>query len=1169
MRARRARPFLIVFTLIVMLGVPATVVAQQAPIGSAEVHEFYMHPSTTQAGGHPDLHLFFRFCDPLPHVIDATNAPPGSPIVITTLEPHGIPNAPAGTQVTTRGIAGNLNANQQFASAIYLTPTSFELRDLNTGAPISGSGTYKGGGWVSQAPLHGCTNAPDGGQLNMQIRRFLLQLPPGLLGNPLVVPSCPAKQWVASDNRNFPGQGCPYGTQVGQANTRTITLGFLQFMIIAPTGIYRVPENGLEPARLGTDVLVGDPPGPVPIQIKLRTSPAGADYGINSAVIDLPKNLGGPQAAISEIETNLCAYAPCTVPRDPLDAAKNYDEPVTTERLPGARPFFVNPTSCQPAIGTLAAWSWRHPEVMDSRTSTDVVNNQVVPSFTPTGCDKVPFDAHLSVDPTENTQAGAPSAQQVAIDYCHPAPPTRTPASCVNGTDYADDEIWESALRHADVTLPEGMTLSPGGGVGLEGCDFEQFGVTSAGKQDNDDPPTCPKGSQVGTITVDTPVLPDGALSGKVFFGCNRVRPAPDQDYDKPCLTTSGRPTPDNPWKLFLYIEGAGLRIKLVGDVDVSPTGQIHNKFLEQPLVPFNRLEINLRGGDRSIIANPDGPANTDTADPSDCESHTGNALLTGWADTPSQNVDKKATSTPTVTPTGCDPKPFAPSVDQAGSDPEQAGANTTSFITISRGDGQPDIKSLKLSLPVGAVGSLSAVPKCALAAAQAGTCPDGTRVGTVKTTVGTGNSLLATSGSLYLAEPSVNGDAATLALVVPAKVGPIDLGQVVVLNRVMLRPSDTGVDAVTTEIPNILEGVPLHVRKIEIRVDRPGFFINPTGCDPRPLIATFNAYDGQTATSTINLAAKGCENLPFAPKLRLIAGAKGQNAQLKHPPLTAIVTQGPGEANIKSSQVILPDLLRPNAVQFNVPGGLCSDAQFAARACPAPSLAGSARVITPVLPFQLAGPVYVVQEVGSVLPKLYVVLRGEGLEVVLRARNSFLKAIKTINTFELLPDVPQAYFELKIRGGPGGILNNFYNACGVGRQKSHRQFDYTFTGQNGKVVKKVAMLEQEGCNVSAASLGASISSSVIKVNRKGVGKLRIRCKATKKCSGRVTVSAKGVKAAKKFSIKAKKSKVLKLKFSKKEVKKIRKKKRLKSKAAAKVGGKTSKRSVTLVPTKR
>ncbi len=197
------------------------------------------------------------------------------------------------------------------------------------------------------------------------------------------------------------------------------------------------------------------------------------------------------------------------------------------------------------------------------------------------------------------------------------------------------------------------------------------------------------------------------------------------------------------------------------------------------------------------------------------------------------------------------------------------------------------------------------------------------------------------------------------------------------------------------------------------------------------------------------------------------------------------------------------------------MPGGLCSDEQFATRTCPAPSLAGSARVITPVLPFQLSGPVYVVQEIGSVLPKLYVVLQGRGLEVVLRARNAFLKAVRTINTFDGLPDVPQAYFELKIRGGAGGILNNFYNACGVGSQKTHRKYDYTFTGQNGKQVKKVAYLEQEGCsNTGDQSVSASISTKTIKVNKKGIGKLRVSCTGGRSCKGNVTVSGKGVKAS-------------------------------------------------------
>jgi hypothetical protein len=1128
MKVSAVRRLLIFIALTAVLAVPATVLAQEAPQGSAEVNEFYLHPSTTQAGGHPDMHLFFRFCDPIPHVVNATNT---SPVVITTLEPHGLAT---GDVITVRGIRGNLAANTgtQHASATVLSANMFELRTVG-GAPITGNGAYQGGGWVSKwnssagsPPLHGCAPA----QQNMQIRRFLLKLAPGLLGNPEAVEVCPYEKWVYSNNRSFPGQGCPPNSQVGHSNTRTVTVPPAGGMIPVGTGLYRIPTVGLEPARLGTDFLIGDPPGPVPIAITLRTSAQRppADYGINSAIIDLPKNLGGPQATIAEIETVLCGYAPCSVTPNPPENT-NYETPTGVHPLPGARPFFVNPTRCDvPAISNLQAWSWLHPEVLAEKTSTDIVNGAEVPSSTPTGCENVPFDAHVRLD-TDTTAPGAPVEQIVTLDYGH---------------DFSNDAVWQSALRDADIKLPEGMTLSPGGGVGLEGCDFAQLGVDTNGKQVNDDPPTCPDGSQVGTLSVETPVLPEGSLKGKVFFGCNRT------SADQPCLAQAGRPTPENPWKLFLYIEGAGLRIKLVGDVDVSPSGQVHNRFLQQPQVPFERLEVRLRGGDRAILANPE-----------DCDTHSGTGNLTGWADT---DAAHKRTSSPlTITPTGCPPeKPFAPQIVQAGSDPEQAGATTTSHILITRGDGEKDIKSLHLSLPPGAVGSLAAVPQCDIANARAGTCSPDSKIGSVKTTVGSGTSLLSAAGSLYLAEPSVPGDAATLALTVPAKAGPIDLGQVVVLNRVVLRDSDTGVDAITSEIPNILEGVPLHVRQIEITVDRPGFFLNPTGCDPRPLTATFTAYDDTQSSSTMMLNAKGCENLDFGPRLRMIAGAKGQNGQLEHPPLTAIVTQAGGEANIKSAQVVLPDLLRPNTPQFNIPGGLCSDTEFAQGACPEQSNVGSARVITPVLPFQLAGPVYVVQEVGSILPKLYVVLEGEGLRVVLRARNSF-QGIKTVNTFETLPDVPQAYFELKIDGGPGGILNNFYEACTV--SKIHRKIDYTFTGHNGSQVKKTTYLQQDGC-AGAASLGARVSAKKIEVNRKGVGKLKMRCRASKRCGGSIKLTGKGVKAAKRFSIPATTSKVVKLKFSKKEVRKIFRKKRVKTRSVTKVGKKSTKSAITLVP---
>ena len=633
-----------------------------------------------------------------------------------------------------------------------------------------------------------------------------------------------------------------------------------------------------------------------------------------------------------------------------------------------------------------------------------------------------------------------------------------------------------------------------------------------------------------------SPVLPQ-AIGGKAFFGevtgppgrpCNPDPQSPG--FDPTC------PAGSKPWKLYLMIEGAGLRIKLVGDVTVSEEGQVSNFFVNQPEVPFDRLDVTLRGGNNGILRNPE-----------TCGKADGSASLDGWN-------GKTKTSTPSITTVDCGPtdKPFNPTVDVAEGIPKTAGASSLSRIVFSRPDGDQNLTGLKLSLPAGATGSLAAAPQCPLAQARAGTCEDRYRIGTIRNTVGVGSSLLTVPGELYLSEAIEPGDAASIAVRVPAKVGPIDLGQVVLLNRIYLRDSDNGLEVVSTPIPTMLGGVPLPIRQVEILVDRPGFFLNPTGCEPRTLTATFTGDQGATSTSSINLDATGCDALPFGPKIRLIAGAAGQTDQFDHPPFQATVTQRAGEADITNAKVVLPAILRPNVPFFNEPGALCNDFQAATDTCPAKSKVGNARAFSPLLPYPISGPVHIVQEIGNVLPKVYVFLRGPtGLEVLLKARNSFLQGRRIINTFESVPDLPQSYFELNLNGGSGGILNNFDDLCSA--KNIDRLFDATFTSHSGKNVTTHPHLEIRGCEESDLR-AASLTSGTVKVSKKGVGKMKIRCKRKKACKGRLTLKGKGVTSAVNFKISGKKSKSVKLKFSKPEVKKIRKAGRLPTAALLKIG---------------
>jgi hypothetical protein len=202
------------------------------------------------------------------------------------------------------------------------------------------------------------------------------------------------------------------------------------------------------------------------------------------------------------------------------------------------------------------------------------------------------------------------------------------------------------------------------------------------------------------------------------------------------------------------------------------------------------------------------------------------------------------------------------------------------------------------------------------------------------------------------------------------------------------------------------------------------------------------------------------------------------------------------------------------------------------------------------------------------VLPKVYVYLRGPtGLEVLLKARNSFLGGRRIINTFEAVPDLPQSYFELNLNGGRNGILNNFEDLCRA--RDDDRRFDATFTSHSGKRVTTQPRLEIRGCEESDLR-AASLTGGAVRVSKSGVARVKIRCKRTRRCRGRLTVRAKGARAAGKVSISGRSTRRVRVKFSKSEVRRIRKARRLGANATLKIGfANTARGRVTLVAARR
>ncbi len=84
--------------------------------------------------------------------------------------------------------------------------------------------------------------------------------------------------------------------------------------------------------------------------------------------------------------------------------------------------------------------------------------------------------------------------------------------------------------------------------------------------------------------------------------------------------------------------------------------------------------------------------------------------------------------------------------------------------------------------------------------------------------------------------------------VVTPAVSGPYDLGNVVVRAAIQVNPTNAQITAVSDPLPQILQGIPLRLRSIQISLDRPNFALNPTNCDPFAVNSSISGSQGAVA---------------------------------------------------------------------------------------------------------------------------------------------------------------------------------------------------------------------------------------------------------------------------------------------------------------------------------
>lgn len=769
--------------------------------------------------------------------------------------------------------------------------------------------------------------------------------------------------------------------------------------------VYNLTPPKGAPAEFGFIVLTT----PVVLVPSVRT---GRDYGVSVRFNSVPD-------AYSLVKGKLTLWG---VPADPAHneergaclkgfaVAPNEGEcPVSIAPLP----FLTLPTSCTgPLTMRARVDSWEEPGAWSEEMTT-------IPGMT--GCDKLGFSPSLVVQP-EPAEASSPSGLSVDI---------QVPQTYDNPSGLAT-----ANLKDTTVTLPAGMALNPSAADGLAACSEAQIGLHDAG------PAQCPNASKVGTVEITTPLLAH-PFSGGVYLA------------QQGNLSGNG----SNPFGslLAIYIAAedpiSGVIVKLAGEVRPDPaTGQLVTTFLNNPQLPFDSLKLSFFGGPRAALVNP-----------TLCGAYAATAQMTPWSG--------GASATPfgafdiATGPGGAaclTEEAFAPSL-VAGTTSNQAGAFTPFTLTMDRNDGEQNPSRIQVVTPPGLLGQLTGVTLCTEPAAEQGTCGANSMIGHTKVAVGAGSNPFYVTGNVYLTG-GYKGAPYGLSFVVPAVAGPLNLGTVVVRAAVNVSPATAALTVTSEPLPQILQGIPLHIRAVNVTLDRPGFIMNPTNCSAMAMHTTMTGALGAIASDETHLQVTDCAALGFTPKFHVFTS--GHTSRKLGASLDARLTFPKGvegkDANIAKVKVELPKRLpsRLHTLQQACAGSVFDEDP---ERCPAGSRIGEARASTPVLPVALEGPVYFVSR-GTEWPDLVAVLQGYGVRINL-VGNTLIKNGVTSSTFKQVPDVPVESFELYLPQGPDSALSASGKLC----RHRHMKMPTTFEAQDGEVLHRATPIEVTGCAAKVA----------------------------------------------------------------------------------------------------
>jgi hypothetical protein len=918
-----------------------------------------------------------------------------------------------GTVTVSGGNAPSVTTSQEIKVDPAPTPFGYEFFESRTeeegGARAERAGThpfqFTNTIQLNSGPL---LNRQDGTEQPAQPRNVRFIMPAGLVGNLTALQQCSMADFYAIQTTFV--NLCSDESAIGVSS---VTVAGLLGLFRLAVPLFNLPPAPGEPARFGFTV------AGAPIVIDTAVDPDD-EYRLLASVSNTSQLIqflgstvtvwGTPgDPSHDDARGWGCGYSPLELPCVP---------PVNMSQVP----FLRQPVTCSSPMAFGAQLEpWNTPlgsQVEESSFAEGPLS----------GCNQIPFTPELALD-TTSSQAGGASGLNVELQM-------------PNAGLEAADEIAEGQAKKVEVTLPEGVTVNPSQAEGLAACSPADYARETAESAPG---AGCPEASKIGSIDLTTPLLDEGA-KGSVYVA---------KPYDNPFNSL-----------LALYlvakIPDRGVLIKQAGKVTLNPsTGQLVTTFDDLPQIPFDTFNLHFFGGNRAPLVLP-----------SQCGTYNMVAKFTPWhasdPDNPQPGEVIEKTSSFTVDqglngkPCPSGTPPFNPDF-KAGTSNNAAGSYSPLNIQLTREDDEQEFSRFSVKLPKGLLAKLAGIPFCpdaAIAAARARTgpnggqeeldnpsCPAASQLGRTLVGAGVGPELTYAPGKIYLAGP-YQGAKLSIVAIATAKVGPFDLGNVVIRQALRIDPETAEVtsDGSSSDpIPHILQGIVVHARDIRVFIDRDNFVLNPTSCAKMTAAATVLGGGGATANVNAPFQAADCASLGFKPNLTI--QLLGGTTRTATPRLKAVLTARKGDANIGRAQVTLPpsEFLEQNhirtvctRVQFNAGGGNGEQ-------CPKASIYGKAKAISPLLDEPLKGPVFL-RSSDHELPDMVAALHSPKADINLVGRIDSTKQGGIRSTFEGVPDAPVSKFILQMQGGKKGLIVNSEDIC-----KAKHRAKAAFKGQNGK----------------------------------------------------------------------------------------------------------------------